>query len=224
MSDISYGIDLSVSSVAAGVAYALAFNVSMNQIGLARDYYDLYKTQRNFYYNTFQNTGEAPLTAEVFGVAFYTPDYAGSTPASSLYWYPQFLNTLQAYIPFIISRHNDMFTAPHTTLPSLAVDLAEVNDDWRSYMFRYEEHKRDFLNETRWAQQMDALSYGVKEAANVERGLATSFEGFDKAAGEISGSLNTLGNGLATYTSYNKALDSYWNVVSNPSRSNYAFQ
>ena len=71
---------------------------------------------------------------------------------------------------------------------------------------------------------MDSLSYGVKEAAQVERGLATSFVGFDKASGEVNGSLNTFANGLSTYTAYNKAMDAYWDFLAKPQQSNFGFQ
>lgn len=210
-----YGqIAANIADAAAGIAYAVVMTyVANNYVELANDYFHLYQQQRQFYYNNFQISGEAPLNTELFGVPFYVPLYDGTmtyvsngiVTNSSLFYYNAEFNFLKTNFGETVRNHLRMFNSQDLTpaFPT-AVDLAEIDDDWRSYFFRYEEHRRDTYNSRRFAQQMDSLSYGVKEGAMVERGLATSFAEFDNANGNLTSSINSLANGYFGYTAYRK--------------------
>lgn len=210
-----YGqIAANIADAAAGLAYAAVMTyVANNYVDLANDYFDLYQHQRQFYYSNFQLNGEAPINFELFGVPFYVPLYNGALvyvsngviTNSSLFYYNAEETFLVTNFTETFQNHLKMFNSADLT-PKVPRDLdfAEIGDDWRSYFFRYEEHRRDVYNARRYEQQMDSLSYGVKEGAMVQRGLATSFERFDSANGELTGSINSLANGYFGYTAYRK--------------------
>jgi hypothetical protein len=196
--------DLGIQAIEAG-AVAAQLILAAQYINLADNYYDLYKEQRDYYYNNFQANGEAPLNSEVFAVPFYTPDYVGLTNASVLYYFPtEFNQVTVANFAENLGNHRRMFFSANVIpADTVKVDIAELHDDWYDYQFRYEEHKRDVYNARRWAQQMDSSSFGVKEGAQVERGLATSFQVFDEANGQMISGINSITNGLAAYHQYN---------------------
>jgi hypothetical protein len=191
---------------------------------MALQQYDNYSMQRQFYFDHFQMQGEGPFVYEQFGIYLYIPDYIGIDYGYSL-WPPgalfMFRPELQARINFLgavgtngywqsYARRYNPYGSFTLDSSSRDMDVANIRDDWTSYMFRYEEHKRDVLNERRWASQMGALSYGVKEAYEVAEGLAVSFDIFDKAQGDLINEGNTALNGLATFAGYRqiqKALD-----------------
>jgi hypothetical protein len=206
------------------IAVQIAINNVNNQYQtLASNYFNDYQAQRNFYFSTFQASGEAPFATEQFGVPFYAPDYVGHNSAfyggPTGYFPPGawfFFNTvLTNRIGAIGSssafgywqRYASRYTANGNSInlensSTFAMESASIVDDWNSYMNRYEEHKRDVWNEKRWADQMGSLSYGVKEAYTVERGLGTAFWQFDEAQGQMISADATLGNGLATFAGY----------------------
>ncbi|MGH7744025.1 MAG: hypothetical protein ACREQ5_04295 [Candidatus Dormibacteria bacterium] len=206
---------------AAGAVYsALMIYIQDNFVDLADSYHTLYDTQRQFYYNNFQINGEAVLNTDVFGTAvgqhgsFYVPNYDGSLPTSSLsQFYPQFFavsNNISKDI-FYKSRmyETNVIQVPFSSYQfytNFNIEQSEIQDDWYSYFFRYEEHKRDIYNERRWVEQIDSLSYGVKEAAQVERGLAVAFTLFDDANAGIVSALNTTANGYFGYLATSKQM------------------
>ena len=210
-----YGqIAANIADAAAGVAYAILMAyIADNYIDLANDYYDLYKQQRQFYYDNFQIQGELPLNNELYGVPFYLPLYSdsgtfvqnGVTTNSSLFYLNPELAQLKANFTETFQNKLRMFnSADLNPVVPTALDLAEISDDWVSYFFRYEEHRRDVYNARRWAQQMDSLGFGVKEGAQVERGLATSFMVFDEANGQLTSSIDSLADGYFGYAAYRK--------------------
>lgn len=205
---------IEAADTAAGIAYAaLIVYISSSYVGLANNYYKLYKEQRDFYYNNFQAAGEGPLNAELYAVPFYVPLYDpsgtyvnnGTTLNSSLFYYTNEVNIVANNFTETFQNHLRMFNSAdiNPAVPTF-IDLSEIGDDWLSYMFRFEEHRRDVTNVRRFAQQMDSLSYGVKEGAMVERGLATSFLVFDEAQGQLVSSVNTLADGYFGYSAYKK--------------------
>lgn len=196
----------SLADAATGIALAAVSLIVSNQyVDLADNYETLYEDQRLFYYNNFQANGELPFNSELFMVPFYVPLYSGATSASSLYYFNPELAAVKANWQPSFQRHLQMFNVENLNplVPS-AADLAGIIDDWDSYYFRYEEHRRDVYNARRFAQQMDSLSYGVKEGAMVERGLASSFAVFDEASGQLSSFVSSVGNGLSTYVGQQK--------------------
>lgn len=200
------------ADTAAGIAYAILMTTIASQyVDLADDYYDLYKQQRLYYYTFFQQQGELPLNNALFAVPFYVPLYTsggtytieGALVHSSLFYYNPEFALLQSNFQENFQNHLRMFnSADLNPIVPTNLDLAEINDDWLSYMFRYEEHRRDVYNARRYAQQMDSASYGVKEGAQVERGLATSFLQFDEAQGNLVSSVNALSDGYFGATAY----------------------
>jgi hypothetical protein len=205
---LEYVVDLALSiAITAQLA-----NVQSSYDTLAKNYFILYQTQRNFYFSNFQLSGEAPFATEQFGIPFYTPDYVGLFNTGYFppgVWYlfnPEIAIREQAFGgPSLYGYWARMAARYGTTQNdggSVEVDFACILDDWNSYQNRYEEHKRDVFNERRWANQQGSLSYGVKEAYTVERGLATSFSIFDEAQGQLISEDDTLMNGLATFAGY----------------------
>ena len=192
-------------------------NVQNDYNTLATNYFNLYQTQRNFYFNNFQLSGEAPFATEQFGITFYTPDYVGANhvgylPPSAWYLFqPELTNRTSALGSISVNGYwqgySSRFTPNGASVQqevsgTFAMDFAAILDDWNSYMNRYEEHKRDVFNERRWSNQMGSLSYGVKEAYTVERGLGTGFEVYDQAQGQLISADDTVLNGLATFAGY----------------------
>lgn len=192
-------------------------NVNSQYNTLAVNYFNDYQAQRNFYFNNFQLSGEAPFATEQFGVAFYAPDYVGVFntgyfPPGAWYLFNLFLpNRVTALGSTSVAGYWQQYARRYTPSggtvsleisSTFAMETAEILDDWNSYLNRYEEHKRDVFNERRWANQMGSLSYGVKEAYTVERGLGTAFWTFDEAQGQLISADASIGNGLATFAGY----------------------
>lgn len=200
------------ADTAAGIAFAVLISLVANDyIDLANDYYHLYRDQRNFYYNNFQVSGEAPLTNELYAVPFYVPLYDstgtwvsnGVVTHSSLYYYrPQAFFQANTVFTNTLPHHLLMFNSSLNLATPVLFELSEISDDWATYFYRYEEHRRDVYNARRYAQQMDALSYGVKEGAQIERGLATSFSAFDEAQGHLVSAMNSTVDDVSTHLGY----------------------
>lgn len=217
MADYFQGIEFAAETVV-GLLVANAINDVQNKYTtLATNYFNDYQSQREFYFNTFQQHGEAPFNTEQFGISFYSPTYTavfytGSVfPPSAMYLFSPAITNRIANLgsPNVdgtwyrfASRYAPLNNITQEISGSFGMDVADITDDWFSYMFRYEEHKRDVFNERRWADQMGSLSYGVKEAYAVEREMGTSFEVYDKAQGQLISSEDTLLNGLATFAGY----------------------
>lgn len=203
------------ADTAAGAAFAILIGlVASDYIGLANDYYHLYRDQRNFYYNTFQQQGELPFTNEQYNTPFYVPLYDASgtwvnngvTTHSSLYYYrPQAQQEANVYATTFFN-HLKMYNSNFLVNVPALFEISEISDDWATYFYRYEEHRRDVYNARRYAQQMDALSYGVKEGTQIERGLATSFAQFDEAQGRMVSALDTSVDDIFAYTAYRRQI------------------
>jgi len=217
MADYFQGAEFAAET-AIGFLVANAINDVQNDYNtLATNYFTDYQTQREFYFSNFQLSGEAPFATEQFGVIFYDPDYigvfnTGYFPPGAWYLFrPELANRLGALGDTFVDGYWQTFASRYTPggvtinqeiSGTFAVDVGSIRDDWDSYMNRYEEHKRDVWNEKRWADQMGSLSYGVKEAYSVERGLGTSFGVFDEAQGKLISADSSLVNGLATFAGY----------------------
>ncbi len=217
MADYFQGAELAAETIIGFLVANAVNNVQSDYNTLAQNYFNLYQTQRNFYFNNFQLSGEAPFATEQFGIAFYSPDYVGVyhngylPPGVWLFFRPQLTNRLASLGSTITNGYWQQFAERYTPSTAsviqeisgtFAMEVANTLDDWDSYQNRYEEHKRDVLNERRWSSQMGSLSYGVKEAYTVERGLATGFEVYDEAQGQLISADNTVLNGLATFAGY----------------------
>jgi len=217
MADYFQGAELAAET-AIGFLVANAINDTQGDYNdLATNYFNLYQTQRQFYFNNFQLNGEAPFATEQFGIVFYNPDYVGVfntgyfPPGAWYLFNPELTNrllllgstTVNGYWRGYASRYTPYGNVIHQEISgTFDMEVASILDDWNSYMNRYEEHKRDVFNERRWANRMGSLSYGVKEAYTVERGLGTAFADFDQAQGQLISADSTILNGLATFAGY----------------------
>lgn len=217
-----------IDEAAAILAAATAIALEINYVNLASDYYDLYKAQRDFYYNNFANYNsgnpigfEAEFTNQVFdnplapqgqsGV-FYQPQYTQqdalisnfASPFSSPNFFKEWwLNHANMYGDIEMNTAN--FSGPlQSAWEPDDIDLQSTIDDYSTYLDRYEEHRKDVYDERSWEWQNQSLNFGVKQASVVQSGLATSFEFLDKASGGLSDWFATQSNGLSTYSAYRR--------------------
>lgn len=234
MGDISTGAIITADIIAGAAFATLITLVAGDYIDLANDYYHLYRDQRNYYYNTFQQQGELPLANELYNVPFYVPLYTAGgtwvsngvvTNSSIFYYEPQ--AAFQANVVFgnTLFNHLKMYNSNFVLNVPALLELSEISDDWRTYFYRYEEHRRDVYNARRYAQQMDSDSFGVKEGAQITRGLATSFAAFDEAQGHIVSALDNSVDDIFAYTAYRKQIREQLEVPKalpdNKARSNF---
>lgn len=215
-----------IDAIAAAAQAAISLAVEELYLDLASDYYDLYKTQRDFYYNNFANYNngnpigfEAEYTNQVFdnpllpqgqSGTLYQPQYVPQNalvsnfadPLSSPNFYKEWwLNHTNMYGDIELNETNG---SPIGWEPD-EIDLQATISDFSTYLDRYEEHRKDVYDERTWEWQNQALNFSVKQASVVQSGLATSFGFLDEASGGLADWFATQANGLSTYSSYRKA-------------------
>lgn len=194
---------------------------SFDMLDVARDYYDIYDAQRRFYHDTFQLGVETPLAAELFGQPIYVLNY--NTQIDTLYdpntgpfggdstdvagWW---------------NRHAAMYsTKPDDSITELNPDLARLQSDWANYLFRYEEHYGDVLNDIRFNNRLMMHNTGLKQMTSVSASLSTSFAKYEEALNDTLDTFAALGNGAAQLAGYRKGLtDTADAINSNPMRVN----
>jgi len=216
-----YAATQSEELIAASVISALlGAYIAVAYTDLAQKYYEMYDSQRQFYYTNFQNSanGEAGLLTQVFinplagnGVSgtFYAPQYLtqaanvsgfDTNGGFSSVWWQDHANTYND-VPFSYANNPRGYSTAGIGEPE-ALDKAATIDDYDTYMYRYEEHRMDVYNERTWEWQNQALNFGIKQANVVESGLATSFKFLDESMGNMSDWFATQSNGLAKYAGY----------------------
>lgn len=213
-SDTIPGIALAIAGAAASTAIQFLYEQ------LAQDYYDLYASQRDYYYNNFQNNGngELGLLNQVFnsplagnGVAgtVYTPEYA-QQDANVAYFDTWGTFSQRWWFNHAASYNTDPLNSVIDPLGNPvfpggepeALDVAAIDSDYVTYLYRYELHRADVYNERTWEWQNQSLNFGVKQSSIVESGLATSFRYLDEASGSLADVFATQANGLAKYSGY----------------------
>lgn len=190
---------------------------------VARNYYSLYKQQRDFYYSTFQYGVEAPLAAETFAVPVLRLDY--SAQAGTIYD--------SATGPFggesgdiggWWDRHAAMYNTvrdPYNT--ELVPDTAALQSDWANYLFRFEEHYNDVMNDIRFTRRLGIHNIGLKQGSYIGAALGTSFSNYEDMLDGTADALSATANGATMYAGYRKGLtDTYDDFVRNSYRNNYA--
>lgn len=181
-------------------------------IDLANDYFDLYKRQRQFYYDNFQ--GATGFEVQFADLAFVTPLLPqGQSGTSYQKQYTQqnalisnFASplTLDNFYKVWWANHANMYgDVPLTAEPDV-LDLQATIDDYSTYLDRYEEHRKDVYDERTWEWQNQSLNLGVKQATVVQSGLATSFAFLDETSTGLADWFATQSNGLSTYSAYRK--------------------
>lgn len=205
---------------AAAISALLGAYIAIAYTDLAQKYYDMYDAQRQFYYNNFQNntSGESGLLTQVFvnplagngqSGTSYTPQYLAQAAniagfdtqgAFSSDWW-QFHANMYNDAPFSAANNPRGYSIAGIGEPE-ALDKAATIADYDTYLFRYEEHRKDVYDERTWEWQNQALNFGIKQANVVESGLATSFKFLDESMGNMSDWFATQSNGLAKYAGY----------------------
>lgn len=174
---------------------------------LARDYYDLYKHQREFYYSTFQQGVEAPLALEVYNDPLPVLDYAdaigvayaaetgpfGGESSDAKGWWERHANTYNA-------------TLDSRLLKEFAIAEIAVKSDWTNYLFRFAEIYYDVKSDIRWKKRMTLHNIGIKEGTAVSSALNTSLAAYQDNLKDWGNMLATYGNGIAKEVGYKKGL------------------
>lgn len=180
--------------------------ISYELLTVAEDYYKIYKTQREFYYDTFQNRLETPLAAELFGVPIYNIDYAGRVATAYDVQTGPFggesTNALGWW-----TRHAAMYNdIPDPYISELAPDMAKLKSDWANYLFRYEEYFKDIMDDIRWNGRLLMHNIGLKQNSAISAALSTSFKNYEDELNDTADVFATLANGAAAYRGYKKSL------------------
>ena len=214
------------------IAAITSVGVSFLYQQLAQKYYDKYSQQRTFYYNNFQNNiaGELGLIQQTQGLPLYAPQYVNQTITFAAFeainmfsgnnfnidWWRIHANM---YHDAQFNLSLDAYGAGAFDGAPLAIDNASIEDDFDTYLFRYEEHRKDVYDERRWEWQNQSLNFGVKQASIIQSGLATSFGFIDTATGTMADFFATQANGLARYGAYRDSLASNGAQFSNAANS-----
>lgn len=193
--------DPGITDIAAAVAAVISVATAWRMHNINEDYYDLYKTQREFYFNEFGNLAETPFANEVFSEPLYSEDMPGA--------YASLYNDMLAFLdPYEgwYERKMRMYHMPNfidaTTHSPQALDRAAHQDDWGNYHAAREKHLKDVYDNRRISRQLDSLNVGVKQGTAVERGLASSFAVLDDAWGTAGDFFATQANGLSRMSGY----------------------
>ena len=185
-------------------------------IDLATDYYTLYNNQRIFYYQQFQDNtnGERGLLDSTMAILPYTPQYTAQAANVevfsqgndfNLFWWNNRASMYHSRTGALLNNAYGVSGFPGEPEDS---DIALIISDFDTYEYRYEEHRKDFLDERRWEWQNQSLNFGVKQASISQSGLATSFPFIDRAMGTAADWFATQANGLAKFGGYSQALAS----------------
>lgn len=198
--------ELAAEVVEAGAGIASAIS-SFKAIDTAQNYYNLYKQQRDFYYTTFQNGGEALMAAEIGAEAPYQVDYAGRmADLANVSTGP--LGATLADTQGWITRHAGMYAqTPDTKITESAEALARLKSDWANYLFRYEELWADLREDDRWAKRLTLHNIAIKQGTAVAASMADGLENYQNALGAFGSQLATFANGAAQFIGYRRGLN-----------------
>lgn len=190
-----------IIEAAAGLANAYA---AFEMLAVSRDYYDLYAHQKAFYYAVFQNGVEAPLAAQLFGVPFHALDYAGQAATINDPQTGAFGGNA-GDIGAWWMRHANMYNAiPDPYITELLPDITLLKSDWGNYLFRYEEHFKDILDDIRWNGRLAMHNIGLKQNTAVSAALATGFGKYEDEIDDTADVFSAMGNGAAAYAGYRR--------------------
>jgi hypothetical protein len=188
-----------IGSIASGIQALRILNIS-------KDYYNLYKREKDFYYDTFQDKAETPLVNEILGIAVYNRDYAGRVAAlynSETGPFGGSSTDIQGWW----ERHCAMYGAlPDDRIKELDVDMARLQSDWTNHIFRFEETWADLRNDSRWQKRLMAHNIGIKQGTSVTSALDGSMNQYQEHVQDLGNMLATYGNGIAAYAGYKKGL------------------
>lgn len=147
---------------------------SAKMVSQARSYYNLYNTQRQFYYSAFQLGAEAPLAATVYGTSIAVINYTRA--AAEEYLPTGVFNGAMGDTQGWWTRHSAMFgQAPSIDIltEEYAQDRVLVQGHWTNVMYRFEESNVDLLNDQRWDHRMKLHNVAMKRQSEVVSELAS---------------------------------------------------
>jgi hypothetical protein len=183
-------------------------------LSVAKDYYQLYAQQRYFYQVVFQYGVEAPLIDEVMSIPSRRYDYN----AQLLTVFDDLTGPLAGFDMDTFESHNpnvsgdtggwwtrraQMYYADKDPIiTALPADRARLESDWANYLFRFEEHYTDIMNDIRFNKRLGVHNIGLKQGAYVSAALSTSFGNYEDALDGTADSLSATANGAAAYSGY----------------------
>jgi hypothetical protein len=171
---------------------------SFKVVDQARDYYNLYNRQRQFYYSTFQQGAEAPLALDVYNTAIPVLSYTDAD--ALLYANTGVFGGSMSDTGGWWTRRSASFGAS----PDAAILAEEFNQDdvlthshWENVLFRFEESNTDILSDQRWDHRMKLHNVALKQQSAVLSGLASAEGQREDAMSATSSRLADMGNSLA---------------------------
>lgn len=189
-----------VIEAAAGLANIYS---SFKLLDVSKGYYNLYKQQKEFYYDTFQTRLETPLSNEVYTIPVPVLDYArtvltaynndtgpfGGRATDAAGWW---------------DRHGQAYsTAMDSRLEKeMQLEVAKIKTDWTNYLFRFAESYYDLENDIRWKKRLALHNIGIKTGTAVSSALSGALGNYQEHVQDFSNQLATYGNGIAKYVGY----------------------
>lgn len=202
------------AEAAAGIAGVVA---GMKIVELSRDYYNLYKRQRDFYYNTFQTGVEAPLALETYADPLPALDYPGRIQTL----YNSDTGPMGGQSADDLNWWNRHAAAYSTNIPQLLVQQAAaaraaVLSDWTNYLFRYEEWFTRHLEDDRWRKRLALHNMALKQGAGLTSSMSEALGAYQDNIADLGAQLATYGNGIAKWSGYKKGEADTEAAFSNP--------
>lgn len=192
------------AEAAAGLGSLLS---GLKNIELSRKYYNLYNSQRQFYYNVFLAGAEAKIASDAYSEPYYVLNYIARVgtlldPVTGPLGAP--ISDVQGWI----NRHAAMYAKTMDgEITELDSDNACLRSDWANYLFRFEELWSDIRNDDRWAHRLTVHNIAVKQGAIVETALSGAVRNYIDQMQDLSSQLATYGNGIAQYAGYKRGLN-----------------
>lgn len=192
------------AEAAAGIASILS---SFAIIELARDYYNLYRDQREFYYTTFQQGVESPLAQEIYGEPIPQINYAGRVATAYAADTGPFGGE-STDVEGWWERHRQAYGMERDTRLGLELplDTLRVKSDWTNYLFRFEENQYDLDQDIRWRKRIAVHNIGIKQGSQAVSSLARSLSEYQENIADFGSQMATYGNGIAKCVGYRKGL------------------
>lgn len=176
-------------------------------LSVSRGYYNLYKQQKEYYYNTFQAGLETPLANEVYTIPLPVLDYAktvllaynvdtgpfGGQSTDAAGWW---------------DRHGQTYSTPRDPRLQLefAAEVERVKTDWTNYLFRFAETYYDLQSDIRWKKRLALHNIGIKTGTAVSSALQGALGNFQEHVADFANQMATYGNGIARLSSYQAGL------------------
>lgn len=179
---------------------------AFKQVAIAKNYYNLYAAQRQFYYNTFQQGVELPLINMLAADSPYMLNYTGRIQTMTNVATGPYGGSSSDLVGWW-ARHGNMYgEAPDPLITEAQVDIPRIESDWANYLFRFEEYWYDVRNDLRWYKRMAVHNIGIKQGSAVTTSLHYALTNLTNQIGDLGSQLATYGNGAAKYAGYRRGL------------------